>query len=128
MEQIATSLTSHMRNTADPAWVISQAMLCRLQPSSKPASSGLSSQWHYCFSPVVSMATTIIMCARQSVPIRKSSSLATLLHGLDKGSCQEVTDERLSGMEGNAKGWAMKVRRHERRWVLEGGLHRKEWS
>lgn len=64
--------------------------------------------------------TTVTTSAINRIPIWKSSSLASLLHGLDEGSCQAITAQKLDDMECNAKAYTMAMRRDNARWLLEG--------
>ncbi|KAK4545223.1 hypothetical protein LTR36_003402 [Oleoguttula mirabilis] len=122
MAQIATGLTTHMRQTADLDWAVKGDALS--------VESFVQARWHWAVFPLtLSLLTALFMtatfatCAKAGVPIWKSSCLATLLHGLDERSCQDVTAEKLSDMEGNATAWTMQAQRGESRWMLEGRLH-----
>lgn len=82
MDRIAMSMTNHMRNTADTkSAAVGTAF--RMQTIVR-------ARWLWATFPVVLLAltvafllATVLVTFRNKVPIWKSSSLASLLHGLD---------------------------------------------
>ncbi|KAK5128905.1 hypothetical protein LTR85_000238 [Meristemomyces frigidus] len=122
IERIATSLTTHMRQNADPGWAVTGETLS--------VQTFVEARWIWGVLPcalllltMVFVVSTIAASASRGVPVWKSSSLATLLHGLDEESCQALTAANLDAMESNADAWTMGVGRKAQTWMLEGRQH-----
>ncbi|KAK0312714.1 hypothetical protein LTR01_002376 [Friedmanniomyces endolithicus] len=116
MTQIATSLTTFMRQSEDASHsVVGDATY---------VTSFVQARWYWLVSPVLLllmifcfMLSTIILSAHRGIPTWKSSSLAVLIHGLDELSCRAMTDVRLDKMETKASDFRMTVQQDRGMWT-----------
>ncbi|KAK1813629.1 polynucleotide adenylyltransferase [Friedmanniomyces endolithicus] len=116
MTQVATSLTTFMRQSENPSHsVVGNTIYVK---------SFVQARWYWLISPVsllllilFFMLSTITLSARRGIPTWKSSSLAVLIHGLDELSCRAMTDIRLDKMETKASEFRMAVQRDQGMWA-----------
>lgn len=126
MDRMAMGVTNYMRNSADNASAASGTAY-RVQ-------SIVRARWIWASFPIALLTMTAgfllsvaIVSTRARVPIWKSSSLASLLHGLDDESCQAMVASRFDHIETNAKGFVMSMKPdHVTRWKLEGAAKERD--
>ena len=119
MERIADSLSTYLRQVADsPSAAVGDA---------QSVSTFVQARWAWAVLPVALLAitmafvlATVLLSARKGIPMWKSSSLVSLLHGLDEATSQAITATRLDDMETNTKAYLMAMTVEHKRWRLEG--------
>lgn len=112
MDRIAMGMTNHMRNSADKASAAAG--------TASEAKTIVRARWMWAIFPVALLTmtigfllSTVVVSVRTQTPIWKSSSLASLLHGLDDDSCQAIAASRFDQVEMNAKAFAMSMKQDE---------------
>jgi hypothetical protein len=108
LDRLCDAVSSHIRAVADPSnavptssYVQQSVVEARWVWAIYPGALAL---FAFCFTGAV-----IVTSVSSGMPIWKSSSLATLLHGLDENSCEAIAAGRLVEMEDNAKVWTMQM-------------------
>ena len=123
LDEIAKSMTTYIRDIGRPDMAATG--------SAHTEQIVVKVRWYWAIFPVVVLVltfcftiSTIALSLMRGVPIWKSSSLATLLHGLDKTFCETLTAKRLDNMEINAEDHVMRMQSEAEsgRWRLEGSV------
>ena len=121
LDKIAASMTTYIREIADPKYSATV--------SAHSVRTVVSARSYWAVFPITllvlafgSMVSTVMLNTGRAVPVWKSSSLASLLHGLDETSCQAITARQLDEMEDNAESYTMRIPVKMSRWRLEGTL------
>ena len=118
MAQIATSLTSYMRQSdQDSHKIVGEATYVE---------TFVQARWYWLVCPVILLFTTLMftlsticLSAQRGIPAWKSSSIAVLVHGLDELGSRALSDDRLDKMETRAGEHEMAVRRLRGLWTLQ---------
>ncbi|KAH9827418.1 acid phosphatase protein [Teratosphaeria destructans] len=118
LEQLADSMTAHMRQIANSTHAAIG--------TATSAQTFVQARWGWAILPITMlfmtvayMALAVTVCSRAGMPVWKSSSLAVLLHGVDEGTAAVMSAERLPKMEANASQHDMIMHRRSKRRRLE---------
>ncbi|KAK3716989.1 hypothetical protein LTR37_006044 [Vermiconidia calcicola] len=116
LDKIAASMTTYIREIAGSEVAVGKAYSLETI---------VHARWYYAIFPTVLllltfafMISTIIVSARRTLPVWKSSSLGTLMHGIDDSSTKAIAASRLYRMEEKADMYSMRLPLPQDDWKL----------